>query len=105
MQAAIDAGGNNFESLVYSVDDTNELMEEARVRAVEDAMEKAVNLAEPLDARVGPPITIQEVRRGGQPFHAPVMMESADALRSSVPVKGPSELSVACEVQVKFALE
>ena len=33
------------------------------------------------------------------------MMESADAMRSSVPVKGPSELSIACEVQVKFSLE
>ena len=105
MQAAIDAGGNNFESLVYSVDDTNELMEEARIRAVEDALEKAMALTEPLDAQVGPPLSIQELRRGGQPFHSPMRMESADALRSNVPVKGPSELSVACEVQVKFSLE
>jgi len=105
MQAAIDAGGNNFESLIYSVDNTDDLMEEARTRAVEDALEKAIALTEPLDAQVGPPLSIQEIRRGGQPFHSPMMMESADALRSSVPVKGPGELSVACEVQVKFSLE
>ena len=42
---------------------------------------------------------------GGQPFHSPMRMESADAMRSNVPVKGPSELSIACEVQVKFSLE
>ncbi len=105
MQAAIDAGGNNFESLVYSVDDTDELMEEARTRAVEDALEKAISLSEPLDAQVGPPLSIQEIRQSGRPFHSPMMMESADAMRSSVPVKGPSELSIACEVQVKFSLE
>ena len=66
---------------------------------------KAMALTEPLEAQVGPPLSIQELRRGGQPFHSPMRMESADALRSNVPVKGPSELSVACEVQVKFSLE
>ena len=32
MQATIDAGGNNFESLTFRVDDDQEFIEEARVR-------------------------------------------------------------------------
>ena len=105
MQAAIDAGGNNFESLSYVLDDSREFMEEARVQAVEDALAKALLMAEALDVEVGKPLSIQEIRRGGQPYRSPMMMESSDALHRSVPVKRPSELSVVSEVQIKFSLQ
>lgn len=105
MQAAIDAGGNHFESISYVLSDTEQHRKEARVLAVENARKKAISMAMPLDAKVGSPLSIQEIRRGEQPFHATMRMESADALHASVPVKGPSELSIVCEVQIKFSLE
>lgn len=105
MQAAIDAGGNNFESLSYTLKDEKEIMEEARVRALEDAVEKAELMCDVLDVVLGKPLSIQEIRRGGHTNYSPMMMESADALRTSVPVKGPSNLRKVCEVQVKFSIK
>ena len=55
MQATIDAGGNNFESLKYVLEEDAEFVEEARVRAMENAYEKAEVLAGTLDSNVGPP--------------------------------------------------
>jgi uncharacterized protein YggE len=105
MQAAIDAGGNNFESLSYMLEEEKEIVEEARVRALEDAVEKAELMCNVLDVALGKPLSIQEIRRGGHSNYSPMMMESADALRSSVPVKGPSHLRKVCEVQVKFSIK
>lgn len=105
MQATIDAGGNNFESLNYVLDEDDEFVEEARVRAMEDALSKAEVLAGSLDSKVGPPITIQEVSGHHRPMHESRMMRAEAMMDASVPVQGPSELTTRVRVQVKFALE
>ena len=105
MQATIDAGGNNFESLTFRVDDDQEFIEEARVRAMEDAMEKAETLAGTLDSSVGPPITIQEVSGHHRPMQQRRMMAESAMMADSVPIQGPNELTTHVQVQVKFALE
>jgi len=105
MQAAIDAGGNNFESLTYAVDDDEQYVEKARLLAVENALHKAMELTEPLDAKVGKPLTIQEISVHPRPMHERRMMQADMMMAESVPVQGPSELSTRVQVQVKFALE
>ena len=105
MQAAIDAGGNNFESLTYAVDDDDQYVEKARLLAVENALHKAMKLTEPLDAKVGKPLTIQEISGYPRPMHERRMMQADMMMAESVPIQGPSELSTRVQVQVKFALE
>jgi len=104
MQSAIDAGGNNFESLSYAVEDDAKYVEEARLLAVENALFKAMELTEPLDAKVGKPLTIQELSGHPRPMQERRMMQ-ADMMVESVPVQAPSELRTEVRVQVKFELE
>jgi uncharacterized protein YggE len=107
MQAAIDAGGNNFQSLTFAIDDPAEQQEEARRRAVEDAVQRAEVLTESLDVEVGEPLTIQELNFSHHPVHNRRMM-MADAMSmesSSVPVQSPKDLTTTVEVQIKFSLE
>ena len=111
MQTTVDAGGNNFESLSFALDDNEEYVEEARVRAMEDALNKAEILAGALasekfpQVKVGLPLTIQELGGSNHPIHARRMMHSDAMMAESVPVQAPSELSTEVRVQVKFALE
>jgi len=107
MQAAIDAGGNSFHSLEFSISDPSEQEEEARRRAVEDAIFRAETLTEPLDAEVGRPITIQEIQYSHhpQPHRRMMMADALHAESSSVPVQAPKDLTTSVEVQIKFALE
>ena len=104
MQSAIDAGGNNFESLSYAVEDDAQHVEKARLLAVENALFKAMELTEPLDAKVGKPLTIQELSGHPRPMQERRMMQ-ADMMVESVPVQAPSELRTEVRVQVKFELE
>lgn len=105
MQSTIDAGGNNFESLTFRVEDDQEYLEQARVQAMEDALEKAETLAGTLNSIVGPPITIQEAAGHYRPMQERRMMQADAMMAESVPIQGPSELSTRVQVQVKFALE
>lgn len=104
MQATIDSGGNQFESLTYAVEDDQEFVEEARIQAMEDALSKAETLAATLKAKVGMPLTIQEIFTDYRPMQERRMMQS-DAMMASVPVQGPAELVTRVQVQVKFMLE
>ena len=107
MQAAIDAGGNNFQSLTFAIDDPAEQQEEARRRAVEDAVQRAEVLTESLEVEVGEPLTIQELNFSHHPVHNRRMM-MADAMpmeNSRVPVQSPRDLTTTVEVQIKFSLE
>ena len=105
MQLAIEAGGNNFESLSFQVEDSKQYLEKARVIAVKNAQSKAKMMTDPLKVRVGPPLTISELTNQSRPMQARRMMEaSADVTMSDVPVRAPNELSVSARVQVKFSL-
>ena len=107
MQAVIEAGGNNFLSLEFTISDPSEQEEEARRRAVEDAVLRAEALTEPLDAEVGQPITIQEIQYSHppQPHRRMMMADALHAESASVPVQAPKDLITTVEVQIKFALE
>jgi uncharacterized protein YggE len=107
LQKAIEAGGNNFHSLEFSISDPSEQEEKARRRAVEDAVSRAEELTEPLDADVGQPITIQEIQYSHhpQPHRRMMMTDAHHAESSSVPLHAPKDLITTVEVQIKFALE
>ena len=107
MQVAIDAGGNNFQSLEFSIANPSEQEEVARRRAVENAVARAETLTESLDTEIGEPLTIQEIQFSHHPQHNRRMM-MADALHAesaSVPVHAPQDLITTVEVQIKFSLK
>lgn len=60
LQAAIDAGANNVQSVWFALEDTTAATRQARELAVTDAREKAGELAQLADAELGDVLTISE---------------------------------------------
>ena len=105
MQLAIEAGGNNFESLSFTVEDSKPLIDEARVKAMKNALDKAEMMTEALNVGLGPPLVISEISQPFRPVQSRRMVAADAYMESDVPVQIPNELSVNARVQVKFALE
>jgi len=106
MELIIQSGGNNFESLSFTVEDTQPMQEEARTLAVRNALVKAEMMTDALDTEVGLPLTIHEISHSNRPIQARrSMMEAATMSASDVPIQAPHELSVHIRVQVKFEIE
>ena len=104
MQLVVDSGGNDFESLTFTVEDTLPYMEEARVLAMENALYKAEMMTEALHIGVGQPLTIKGLSQGSRPIQARRMLESSVMMAKEVPIQAPEELEVRVKVEVKFAL-
>ncbi len=106
MELIIESGGNNFESLSFTVEDTQAMEEEARILAVRNALVKAEMMTNALDTEVGLPLTIQETSHSNRPFQARrSLMESDVMMASDVPIQAPHELIIRVRVQVKFEIE
>ena len=104
MELIVESGGNNFESLSFTVEDTHEMEEEARVLAIENALSKAEMMTEALDSKVGLPLTIQEISHSNRLVQQRRMMEADVMMASEVPIQAPSELNIRVRVQVKFEI-
>jgi uncharacterized protein YggE len=104
MELIVESGGNNFESLSFTVEDTHEMEEEARVLAIENALNKAEMMTEALDSKVGLPLTIQEFSHSNRLVQQRRMMEADVMMASEVPIQAPSELNIRVRVQVKFEI-
>ena len=104
MELIVESGGNNFESLSFTVEDTHEMEEEARVLAIENALNKAEMMTEALDSKVGLPLTIQEISHSNRLVQQRRMMEADVMMASEVPIQAPSELNIRVRVQVKFEI-
>jgi len=96
------AGGNVIQSIQFEKDDTKALMDEARKKAIENAIEKATLYATSAGVNVGPVITISEQTQHGTPL--PIGMARAEAMVSAVPMAG-GELTVRANVFVEFLIE
>lgn len=97
LDAVIADGANDFNGLRFGVQDPDPLMEEARKRAVQDAVARAELLAEAAGVTLGPVHQIMDHGGGG----GPIMMEMAAASRSGVPVAA-GEVTVNANVTVMF---
>ena len=99
LDAVIADGANDFNGLEFGVQEPRPLADEARRRAVEDAMAKAQLLAGAAGVSLGPVLSMSEP--GGRP--GPMRMEM-DAVRSvSVPVAA-GEVSISAVVSMVFAI-
>ena len=98
MEAVIGDGANQFNGLQFSVEKPKPLEDEARRRAVKDAMEKAQLLAEAAGVTLGEVRSITDIGGGGGP--RPMMMAAREG---GVPVAA-GEVSISANVQMVFAI-
>jgi len=103
----IEAGGDLVEvqSVNFTIDDPDDLREEARREAVDDARQKAETLAELADVKMGKPLSISETAGP-----APTLYRGATEM--AVPAAPPAptpievgELEVSIDVQIVYAIE
>lgn len=95
-------GANQASSINFIVSDAEKRKDEARRKAVENAMHRARLLAEAAGAKLGPVLTISEEVTGPRPPRPMVARSSMSA--DSVPIEGGSE-TLSVRVEMAFALE
>jgi uncharacterized protein YggE len=106
IDAVVEVGGDfiRINSLAFSVDDPSECYEEAREEAINDAREKAEQLADLAGIDLGAPTYISEGN-----IYTPVVYR--DAGMEAVPGEGyttpisPGEIELTLTVQVAYAIE
>jgi len=103
IDAGLSAGANSVNGLTFGIDDTADLEQEARVNAVEDARQRAQQLAEAFGVTVGEPIIISEVTGGMFPPPVPYLAQDA-AIGGAGAQITPGQLQVTVQVNVTFAL-
>jgi len=81
----VTAGANNVNGVSFYIEDTQSLMDDARRKAVEDALRRATILAGTAGANLGKVMTISE-QGGFQPQPAMMRSMAMDAVAESVPV-------------------
>lgn len=102
LAVALDNGANDAGGLRFTVSDPASLRNDARAAAMEDAFQRAFQLAELAGVQLGAPVLIEEYSSGGSPaMTRNYAMVTADA--ASVPVEA-GELSVNVDVTVVYRI-
>lgn len=101
LDAAVGAGANTIQGIRFEVTDTADLVADAREAAVQQAVEKAAQLAELTGASLGTVLTINE--SGGQP--EPILRQAEFAAgEADVPIR-PGSSSIQVNVHITWELE
>lgn len=102
LDAVVRAGANQIHGIQFSIGDDQELMDQARRSAVQDARRKAQLFAEASDVRLGAVIEIRETPSDGprpMPMQRYQMAEAAQ-----VPI-ARGELTLTAQVHITYALQ
>lgn len=102
LEVALKVGANNVYGISFGIDDPALLTEKARLDAIEDARQRATQLAEGLGASLGKPVTISE-GVVGPIVYAPVAVEGKYGVGGGASVS-PGQTTVSVQVQVTFEL-
>lgn len=104
LDTTIKAGATNLVDLNFQRDDSNDLKDEARKSAVEDAVHRATIMAEAAGVKLGA-IRVIEENSAQMPPRPMAMMARAQAadMESSVPVQA-GEMVISAEVRIVFEL-
>lgn len=103
IQKALDAGANSVNGLSFGIDDPKPLESEARTAAIDDARQRASELADALGVKVGDPIQVDESTSGG-PVPYALGAEAAKGLGGGQVPISTGQLSVSVQVNVTFQL-
>jgi uncharacterized protein YggE len=101
IDAAVEAGGDasRIDSISFSYADPSKLLSEARKKAMNDAKDRAQQLATGLGARLGPIISISESDQNGPP----VRRFTHAAFAETTPVL-PGESTVTHQVTISYEI-
>lgn len=106
IEAAVEAGANQVNNVWFALENPDEAVRQARELAVQNAREKAEELARLTDSTLGP---VQTVSEGYSPSPPPVpyadygRAESADA--AAAPPINPGQTEVVLTVNVSYAIQ
>ncbi len=101
LDGAMGAGANSLNGLYYTIDDPTALTQQARAKAVADALAKAQTLADAAKVKLGPIISITENVSNPRPITVRSALPAAmDAAGSGIgPVEsGQNEIDVSVEM-------
>jgi uncharacterized protein YggE len=101
IETGLDSGANRVFGLSFDIEDTTELESEARAKAIQDAMDKAQDLAEGLSVTLGNPVYISEGFGNVQP----ITKEQAAPAMGGGPSISTGQLTVSVQVNVIFTIE
>jgi uncharacterized protein len=104
MRQALDQGANNINSVQFGLAKYESALDDARTRAVEDAVRQAQKLAEAAKVKLGKIQDILSPPRSQVTEGALVMARGAGVRPASVPVEAGT-LQVSAEVEIVWALE
>lgn len=104
LDGLVSAGGNTLSGVSFGIDDDKEVRNEARAKAMKDAIAKAELYASAAGLRVARIVTISEgYEYSPQPMPQMARMAMADGMMESTPVAG-GEVGVTANVSVLFEL-
>jgi uncharacterized protein YggE len=102
IDAVAQAGGDytRIQDISFTVDDPTPYYEEARTKALEDAENKAEQLADLAGVRLGKPTYISE----GAIYQPPISREDVAPVPGAVTPISPGELKITLNVQVAYTI-
>lgn len=104
IQAGLDAGATNIWGLTFGIDDTAALEAEARAEALQDAEDRAQQLAAATGVTLGEPLVVSELVGGSiSPFAAEMALVRGMG-GGGGPSLSPGELTVSIQVDVMYAV-
>lgn len=105
MNALLQSGINRIDGVSFSSSNMEALEKEARIKAVQNAKEKAEDYASALSQKVGKAIQISEFQQhnGAQPVYK-VMAMNSDMAEGGQTI-APGELAITVKVNVSFVLD
>lgn len=105
IDAAVTAGANSLWGVNFDLEDRTTLEAQARAKAVENARQRAEELAKPAGVRVGGVVQVSEVIGGGYyPMPIAVRAAATEMGGGAGPIS-PGELEISYQVQVVFELQ
>jgi uncharacterized protein YggE len=102
IDAGLKAGANTLNGLSFGIADTKKLEQEARLNAVNDAKDRASQLAEAFGVKVGAVVAVNE--SAGRVYSPPVAFKSEALVNNTTDIK-PGQMSVNVDIEVSFAIE
>jgi len=103
IQKALDAGANSVNGLSFGINDPKPLESQARTAAIDDARQRAGELATALGVKLGDPIQVNE-SGSGVPQPRALSAEAAQGLGGGQVPISTGQLSVSVQVNVTFQL-
>ncbi|MCS6846558.1 MAG: SIMPL domain-containing protein [Anaerolineae bacterium] len=104
LDAAINAGANTIQGLVFTIENVKAIEADARKGAMADAKAKAEALAGEAGAKVGRVLTISEIVSSGGPLPVIAAAPAAEGLGGGVSIT-PGTQDVTVQVQVSYEIE